>query len=92
MSRGAPLQKKTFWPLTPLYHKVDHMQSAPKTKRLTFQARNMSKEVPDCNILIVGFNTFSGGMPPDPPSFQGFFLFVTGTPEQGVSVVNRSSY
>ena len=40
----------------------------------------MSKWEPDCTILIVGFNQFRGGIPPDPPSFQGFFLFVIGTP------------
>ena len=41
----------------------------------------MSKYVPDCTILIVGFNKIpGGGMSLDLPSFQGFFLFLTGTP------------
>ena len=39
--------------------------------------------MPDCTILIVGFNKILGGMPPDHPSFQGFLLFVSGTLAEG---------
>ena len=71
ISRGALVfREKRFWSLTPLNHEV-------KMCSLKCQARNMSKQVPDCTIVIVRFNTIPGG----PPSFHGFLLFVTGTPD-----------
>ena len=82
MSRGALIFKeKHFGPLTPLNLEVN-MQSTPYKKPVEIS----SPKYVQVGARLHHFNRkfykkIKGGMPPDPSTFRGFSIFLTGTPD-----------